>query len=43
MLQAMARIAPSQLSEAMASIASRRNSTIQLDLNLSGFNFRVGF
>jgi hypothetical protein len=31
MLEAMARIAPSQPNEAMARIASRRNSTISLD------------
>ena len=31
MLEAMARIAPSQPSEAMARIASRRNGTISLD------------
>jgi hypothetical protein len=43
MLEAMARIAPSQPNEAMARIASRRNSTISLDPNLSAFNFRVGF
>jgi hypothetical protein len=39
----MARIAPSQPSEAMARIASRRNRTISLDPNLPAFNFRVGF
>jgi hypothetical protein len=39
----MARIAPSQLNEAMARIASRRNRTISLDANLPAFNFRVGF
>jgi len=43
MLEAMALIAPSQSNEAMARIASRRNSTISLDPNLSAFNFRVGF
>jgi hypothetical protein len=43
MLEAMARIAPSQPNEAMARIASRRNRTILLDPNLSTFNFRVGF
>jgi hypothetical protein len=32
--EAMARIAPSQPNEAMARIASRRNSTISLDPNL---------
>jgi len=31
MLEAMARIAPSQPNEAMARIASRKNSTISLD------------
>jgi hypothetical protein len=36
MLVAMARIAPSQPSEAMARIASRRNGTIPLDSNLPG-------
>ena len=35
-LEAMARIAPSQLNEAMARIASRRNRTISLDPNLPG-------
>jgi hypothetical protein len=43
MLEAMARIAPSQPNEAMARIASRENSTMSLDPNLSAFNFRVGF
>jgi hypothetical protein len=43
MLEAMARIAPSQPNEAMARIASRRNSTISLDPNLLAFKFRVGF
>jgi hypothetical protein len=43
MLEAMARIAPSQPNKAMARIASRRNRTISLDPNLSAFNFRVGF
>jgi hypothetical protein len=43
MLEAMARIAPSQPNEAMARIASRRNRTISLDNNLSAFTFRVGF
>jgi hypothetical protein len=43
MLDAMARTAPSQPNEAMAFIASRRNSTISLDPNLPAFNFRVGF
>jgi hypothetical protein len=43
LLEAMARIAPSQPNEAMARIASRRNRIISLDPNLSAFNFRVGF
>jgi hypothetical protein len=43
MLEAMARIAPSQPNEAMARIAFRKKSTISLDPNLSAFNFRVGF
>jgi hypothetical protein len=43
MLEAMARIAPSQPNEAMARIPSRRNSTISLDPSLSAFYFRVGF
>jgi hypothetical protein len=43
MLEAMARIAPSQPNEAMARIASRINSTILLDPNLPAFHFRVGF
>jgi hypothetical protein len=43
MLEATARIAPSQPNEAMARIASRRNITISLDSNLSAFNFRVAF
>jgi hypothetical protein len=43
MLEAMARIAPSQPNEATARIASRRNGTISLDPNLPAFNFRVGF
>jgi hypothetical protein len=43
MLEAMARIAPLQPNEAMARIASCRNSTISLDPNISAFNFRVGF
>jgi hypothetical protein len=43
MLEAMARIAPSQPNDAMARIASRRNRTISLDPNLLAFNFRVGF
>jgi DNA-binding transcriptional regulator/RsmH inhibitor MraZ len=33
MLEAMARIAPSQPNEAMARTASRRNGTISLDPN----------
>ena len=41
MLEAMARIASSQPNEAMARIASRRNSTISLDQNLPAINFRV--
>ena len=36
MLEAMARIAPSQPNDAMARIASRRNRTISLDPNLPG-------
>ena len=43
MLEAMARIAPSQPNEAMVRIASRKNSTIHSTPNLSAFNFRVGF
>jgi hypothetical protein len=43
MLEAMARIAPSQPNEAIARIAPRRNSIISLDPNLSAFNFRAGF
>jgi hypothetical protein len=43
MLEAMARIAPSQPNEAMARIASCRNRTISFDPNLPTFNFRVGF
>jgi hypothetical protein len=43
MLQAMARIAPSQPNEAMARIAFRRNRTFSLDPSLSAFNFHVGF
>jgi hypothetical protein len=35
MLEAIARIAPSQYNEAMARIASRKSSTISLDPNLS--------
>jgi hypothetical protein len=37
MLEAMARIAPSQPNEAMARIASRKNSTISLDPKSVGF------
>jgi len=36
MLEAMARITPSQPSDAMAPIASRRNRTISPDPNLPG-------
>ena len=36
MLEAMARIAPSQPNDGMARIASRRNRTISLDPNLPG-------
>jgi hypothetical protein len=43
MLEAMARITPSQPNDAMAHIASRRNRSISLDPNLSAFNFCVGF
>ena len=43
MLEAMARIDPSQPNEAIARIASRRNRTMSLDPKLSAFNFRVGF
>ena len=43
MLEAMARIAPSQPNEAMACIAFRRNRTISLDPYLSALYFRVGF
>jgi hypothetical protein len=42
MLEAMARVATSQPKEAMARIASRKNSTISLEPK-SAFNFRVGF
>jgi hypothetical protein len=38
MLEAMARITPSQPNDAMARIASRRNRTISLDPNLPGQN-----
>ena len=40
MLEAIARIAPSQPNEAIARIASRRNSKISLDPNLPGQNSR---
>jgi hypothetical protein len=43
MLEATARIAPSQPNVVMARIAPRRNRTISLDPNLPAFNFRVGF
>ena len=43
MLEAMARIAPSQPNDAMARIASRRNRTISLDPNLPGQNSREKF
>jgi hypothetical protein len=36
MLEAMARVTPSQPNDAMARIASRRNRTISLDPNLPG-------
>jgi hypothetical protein len=36
MLEAMARITPSQPNDAMAPIASRRNRTISLEPNLPG-------
>ena len=42
MLEAMARIAPWQPSDAMARIASRRNRTISLDPNLPGQNSERG-
>jgi hypothetical protein len=41
MLQAMARIAPSQPNESMARIASRTSCTISLDISVSAFNFRA--
>jgi hypothetical protein len=41
-LEAMARITPSQPSDAMARIASRRNRTISLDPNLPGQNSERG-
>jgi hypothetical protein len=43
MLEAMARMVPSQPNEAMARIAPRRNSTISLDPDLPGKNSRVRF
>jgi hypothetical protein len=43
MLEAMARITPSQPSDAIARIASRRNRTISLDPNLPGQYFREWF
>jgi hypothetical protein len=43
MLEAMARITPSQPNDAMARIASRRNRTISLELNLPGQNSRERF
>jgi hypothetical protein len=43
MLEAMARITPSQPSDAMARIASRRNRTISLDPNLPGQIFERFF
>jgi hypothetical protein len=42
MLEAMARITPSQPNDAMAHIASRRNGAISLDPNLPGQNFEGG-
>jgi hypothetical protein len=42
MLEAMARITPSQPDDAMARIASRRNRTISLDPNLPGQNSERG-
>jgi hypothetical protein len=42
MLEAIGRIAPSQLSEAMARIASRRNGTISLDPKLPGQSPKKG-
>ena len=42
MLEAMARITPSQPNDAMARIASRRNRTISLDPNLPGQNSERG-
>jgi hypothetical protein len=43
MLEAMARITPSQPNDAMARIASRRNRTISLDPNLPGQKSRERF
>jgi hypothetical protein len=43
MLEAMARIAPSQPNEAIARIASLRNGTISLNPNLPGRNSRGRF
>jgi len=43
MLEAMARIAPSQPNEAMARIASRKIVPFHSTPNLPAFNFRVGF
>ena len=42
MLEAMARITLSQLNDAMARIASRRNRTISLDPNVPGLNSERG-
>ena len=42
MLEAMARITPSQPNDAMARIASRSNRTISLDPNLPGQNSERG-
>ena len=42
MPEAMARITPSQPSDAMARIASRRNRTISFDPNLPGQNSEGG-
>ena len=43
MLEAMARITPSQPNDAIARIASRRNRTISLDPNFPGQNSRERF
>jgi hypothetical protein len=43
MLEAMARIAPSQLNEAMERIASRNIVPFHSTSNQSAFDFRVGF